>query len=169
MIKKTIVIAIISWMSAHVLVAQSIEELTAHIEEIVQPFADPDKPGISVAIIKDGEIIFTGAHGLAGYAPSRQATEATMYQVDALAKQFTPVAFLHLVESGSVSIEDDVRLYIPELPIYNHVITLNHTTGLNNYTVVAELLRMGPTDQLTSTDPNSIRWLRPKGRCRHIV
>ncbi|OSY87355.1 hypothetical protein WH52_11960 [Tenacibaculum holothuriorum] len=117
---------------------------------------DENKPGVVGGVIKDGKIIFLKAFGSADVKNKKNNTIKTKFQVDDLAKQFTVLATLLLVEEGELSLEDDVRKYLPKLPKYKHQIKikhlLNHSSGLHNLDPLKELLGIRPFDVFTQED-----------------
>jgi CubicO group peptidase (beta-lactamase class C family) len=60
-----------------------------------------------------------------------------VFDIGSTSKQFTAASVLLLEKQGKLSVNDDVRKYIPELPDYGRTITilhlLNHTSGLRDY------------------------------------
>jgi CubicO group peptidase (beta-lactamase class C family) len=54
-----------------------------------------------------------------------------------MSKQFTAMCVLLLAEEGKLSLTDDIRHYIPEIPDYGHLITIehlvHHTSGIRDY------------------------------------
>ena len=64
-------------------------------------------------------------------------TPTTVFEAGSVSKQFTAAATLILVERGQISLEDDIRKYFPELPVYEKPITvrelMNHTSGLRDW------------------------------------
>lgn len=123
--------------------AQLTIEHNDHIKSILENVTSDAQPGVAVSIIKDGQMAFTEVRGLANADSKKVSDEHTIYQVDALANQFTTLAFLHLIESSSASLSDEIHQYLPQLPKYASPITLkhvlNHTTGLNDYQITQQL------------------------------
>jgi CubicO group peptidase (beta-lactamase class C family) len=68
-------------------------------------------------------------------------TSETIFEPGSVSKQFTATATILLALDGEISLEDDIRDYIPELPDYGETITirhlLNHTSGLRDWGSVA--------------------------------
>jgi CubicO group peptidase (beta-lactamase class C family) len=66
-----------------------------------------------------------------------------VFEAGSVAKQFTAALVLMLVEKGQLSLDDDVRKYIPELPEYGSAITvaqlLGHTSGLRDWEGVVDI------------------------------
>ena len=63
-------------------------------------------------------------------------TPASIFHVASVSKQFTAMAVLLLAREGKLSLDDDIRAHLPELPDYGHRITvrhlLTHTSGLRD-------------------------------------
>lgn len=78
--------------------------------------------------------------------------ENSVFDAGSLVKQFVAAATLLLVEEGKLSLSDDVRKYIPELPDYGHTITvdhlLTHTSGIRDWTGIMPLTA-GNSDALS--------------------
>ncbi|RLD99901.1 MAG: hypothetical protein DRJ13_09355 [Bacteroidetes bacterium] len=116
--------------------------------KVVEPIAsDPEKradqlfyayneegvPGGVVGVIKNGEVVFSKAYGLANLSHSIPYEVNTPTNIGSVSKQFTAMAILLLEQQGKLSLDDDVRKHIPELPDLGQVVTihnmLNHTNG----------------------------------------
>ncbi|MBL7865079.1 MAG: beta-lactamase family protein [Cyclobacteriaceae bacterium] len=93
-------------------------------------------PGATVAVQKDGKIIFSKGYGYADLESNRKNTPGTIFHIASVSKQFTAFAIAMLADQGKISIDDDIRKYIPELNDFGSVITINHlvhhTSGLRD-------------------------------------
>lgn len=102
-------------------------------------FADipANAPGCTVGAYRDGELIIARSYGLASIEESRPITARTSFNLGSASKPFTSLAALTLVEQRRLSLDDDVRRYVPELPDYGAAIRirdlLQHTSGLRDY------------------------------------
>ncbi|HYH55459.1 MAG TPA: serine hydrolase domain-containing protein, partial [Anseongella sp.] len=103
-------------------------------------FAGLDKegsPGAAVLVVKEGKILHRRGYGMANLEHKIPVTPETVFDIASLSKQFAGMAVSMLVEKGAVSLEDDIRKYIPELPVFRHKITiahlLHHTSGLRDW------------------------------------
>ena len=100
-------------------------------------------PGVSVAVKLGDSVIYRKGFGLADLEHNIPMTPGTILESGSVAKQFTAMSILLLASEGKLSLNDDVRKYIPELPAYNSVITLqmllNHTSGLKDWGSVGGL------------------------------
>ena len=106
------------------------------IDQLFTAFNNQQTPGAAVAVTKDGKIIFKKGYGSADLEYNIPITPATVFHIASLSKQFTAFSILLLENEGKLSINDDVRKYIPEVPDFGKVITLNqlmhHTSGLRD-------------------------------------
>ncbi|MEL7147059.1 MAG: serine hydrolase domain-containing protein [Bacteroidota bacterium] len=98
----------------------------AAVDALFEDYARADTPGIAVSVLKDDQVVYQKGFGLGNLEYSIPITEKTKFHVASLSKQFTAFMILQLQDEGILSIKDDIRKYIPELPDYGKVITLNH-------------------------------------------
>lgn len=107
----------------------------------------PDGPGCAAAASRHGQPLFARAYGLARLDEGRAASPSTVYGIASIGKQFTAMSVVLLAQDGLLSLDDDVRRWIPELPDYGHTITLrqllNHTSGLRDYLSILYMQRGG--------------------------
>lgn len=100
-------------------------------------------PGAVALVARGNTILYHKAFGLADLEHNIPNTTETIFECGSVSKQFTATALLLLARDGKVSLQDDVRKYIPELPAYDAPITihqlLNHTSGLKDWGSIGEL------------------------------
>lgn len=98
-------------------------------------------PGCQLSISRNGQIIYSKAVGMADLERNIPLTTNSILEAGSVSKQFTAAAILLLEQQGKLSLNDDVRKYIPELPDYGNPIKLHHmlhhTSGLRDWGVVA--------------------------------
>lgn len=113
-------------------------------------------PGVSVAIERDGKMIYHKAFGLADLEHAAPNTTETIFEAGSVSKQFTAAAILLLAGEGKLSLDDDIRKYIPELPVYDKPITIrhcmNHTSGLKDWGSVGALSGWPRTTRVYTLD-----------------
>lgn len=93
-------------------------------------------PSVSVALVKDGKLVFAKAFGFATLSPERPATVETRYAVGSISKEFTAAALLLAQEEGKLSLDDKVAKYFPDLTRANDITIrqlLTHTSGYEDY------------------------------------
>jgi len=104
---------------------------------------NPQTPGAAVAVVKDGKVVFLKGYGMADLDHDIPITPQTVFNIASVSKQFTAFAIYLLASEGSISLEDDVRKYITELPDYHTVIRvkhlLGHTSGLRDQAAIWSL------------------------------
>ncbi|MGB3543752.1 serine hydrolase [Rubrivirga sp.] len=113
---------------------------TTPAEIVSQRFAAVDNdrsPGAVVAVLERGEIVFAQAYGMADLTYGIPFTTDTPSNIGSTSKQFTAFAVALLAEQGDLSLDDDVRTHIPELPDFGQTVTLRHllthTSGYREY------------------------------------
>ncbi|ABF41718.1 beta-lactamase [Candidatus Koribacter versatilis Ellin345] len=93
-------------------------------------------PSASVAIVQNGEIVYTHAYGKARLQPPTEATPQMRYSIGSISKQFTATAILLLEQQGKLSVDDKVSKYLPDLTRADEVtlrMLLAHTSGYQDY------------------------------------
>ena len=114
--------------------------LSEQIDSIVDNYGvKPNEPGIAILVVKSGETIFSKCYGMANVDENRKLTADTPMELASISKVFTSVLALQLYEEGKLNLNDDIRLFVPELPVYsvdNPIRIsdlLHHTSGLPSY------------------------------------
>ena len=96
-----------------------------------------DSPGCAVAVYRDGKIAYARGYGSANLEHSIPIGPRTVFDIGSTSKQFTAACIGLLAQDGKLTVGDDVRKYVPELPDYGKTITLDHllhhTSGLRDY------------------------------------
>ncbi|HEX3364087.1 serine hydrolase domain-containing protein [Phenylobacterium sp.] len=153
-------VATILALAAPVQAFASPAEDAAKIRAIVgDPLGDA-APGCAVGVFKDGQTQFVSA-GSAEIGARRAPNGDTRYYSGSLAKQFTALSITQLIVAGRVQEDDDVRKFIPEMPVRRTPITvallLHHTSGIPNS---ARMLALAGYDHVRdSTRPGTMQLL----------
>jgi CubicO group peptidase (beta-lactamase class C family) len=112
-------------------------DLTAIADRAFATWNSTHGPGCAVGIARGGRTVLERGYGMADIIGDRPITPATILESGSVAKQFTATAVLLLMQDGKLSLEDDARKYLPELPEYGRPITvrhlLTHTSGLREW------------------------------------
>jgi CubicO group peptidase (beta-lactamase class C family) len=131
------------------------DKKNAAVDEVFADVAKPGSPGCAVAVARGGKIIFEKGYGLANIEQNVSITPQTVFDIGSTSKQFAAASILLLEKQGKLSVNDDVRKYVPEIPNYGHKITilhlLNHTSGLRDYLTLFELAGIN-TDSVTTDE-----------------
>jgi CubicO group peptidase (beta-lactamase class C family) len=92
-----------------------------------------------VLVLKDGKVVHKKGYGLADLEKEVPITPETTFELASMSKQFTATAIMVLHDQGKLSFDDDVRKFLPGLPVYDPKRPirirdlLNHTSGLKDY------------------------------------
>lgn len=109
-------------------------------------------PGLSLAVIKNGEILLARGYGLANVEHQVPVKPETIFQSGSMGKQFTATAVMMLVEEGKVSLDDKITKYFTDGPESWNKITvrhlLTHTSGMSDYPDDFDLRRDYTEDEL---------------------
>lgn len=134
----------------------SADQFTEKIDDIFAAYDQPGSPGCAVAVLHRGELVYERAHGCAQLEWDAPITPATIFHVASVSKQFTALAVVLLAEEGKLSLDDDVRKHVPELPDYGPIVTirhlLQHTSGLPDVWELGGLAGWRPGDLVTELD-----------------
>src|ERR1051325_3616614 len=112
-------------------------DLTQKIDTVVtDALTRSGVPSASIAVVKDGQIVYVKAYGDAKLEPKTPASMEMRYSIGSISKQFTAAAILLLQEEGKLSLDDKVAKYVPDLTRANEVTIrqlLSHTSGYQDY------------------------------------
>jgi CubicO group peptidase (beta-lactamase class C family) len=135
--------------------ARAQEKKARAVDELFADLSKPGSPGCALAVARDGKMVYENGYGLANIEENVAITPQTVFDIGSTSKQFTAASILLLEQQGKLSVHDDIRKYIPEIPDYGHKITilnlLNHTSGLRDYLTLFELAGVN-IDSVTTDD-----------------
>ena len=102
---------------ALMLLSISVYAQTDKIDDYVKAELEKRKiPGLSVAVVRNGEVIKAKGYGLANIELNVPATPETVYQSGSVGKQFTATAVMMLVEEGKIGLDDKISKYFADAP-----------------------------------------------------
>jgi CubicO group peptidase (beta-lactamase class C family) len=111
-------------------------DAAARVDKIFEKWNRTDSPGCALSVMRDGRIIYSHGYGMADLDHDVTITPSTVFHVASMSKQFTAASIVLLAQQGKLSLDDDVRKYIPELPDFGTPITIrhliHHTSGLRD-------------------------------------
>jgi len=97
-------------------------------------------PGAAVVVTREGKPIVRRCYGLADVEHGVPITPETRFNLASVAKQFVAFSILLLEKEGKLELDDDVRTFLPELPVYSPTVTvrhlLHHTSGIWEYSSI---------------------------------
>ena len=110
-------------------------ETSAIDKAALQTLSAAGVPAASLAIVKDGKIVYAQAYGFA-VLPSLKATPAMAFPLGSVSKQFTASAILLLAQDGKLALNDKLSRFLPKLAHADSVSirqVLSHTAGYEDY------------------------------------
>lgn len=96
------------------------------VDKIFESWDKSDSPGAALAVVQGKKVVYTRGYGLANLEYDIPITPKTVFHVASVSKQFTALAMTMLAESGQLSLDDDIRLYLPRIPDFGKTITIRH-------------------------------------------
>lgn len=130
----------LSLLAATAAAAQA--DLAARVDSMFAGY-NAQSPGCALGVAQNGRTLLSRAYGMADLEHDVPNTPETVFEAGSVSKQFTAAAIVLLARQGKLSLDDDVRRWIPEVPDYGTPITLrhllNHTSGLRDWGNVVQL------------------------------
>ncbi len=136
------------------------QQLNPEVDKVFSDFQKPGSPGCALGVFRNGHVIYAKGYGLASVELNAPISPQTIFDIGSTSKQFTAASILLLEQQGKLSLSDDIRKYIPELPDYSkesgRAITilnlLNHTSGLRDYIALLQLAGVNIDSVTTDED-----------------
>ncbi|MCA1613109.1 MAG: beta-lactamase family protein [Acidobacteria bacterium] len=126
------------------------------MDKLFAQFDRKDSPGCALAVVRDGRVVYKRGYGMADLEHDVPLTPQSVLYIGSTAKQFAAASVALLAQQGKLSLDDDVRKYVPELPDYQPPVTLrhlvHHTSGLRDEWARLQLAGRGADEVLTLDD-----------------
>ena len=107
------------------------------VDSLFNRLISADSPGCALGVYKNGAVVLARGYGIASMEDGRPITPRTTFDLGSASKSFTALAVLMLEQQGKLSLDDDVRRWVPEMRDYGTPIRLRdlvqHTSGLRDY------------------------------------
>ena len=105
------------------------------VDSLLNTIYTNNAPGISIAIMQQGQPTFKKSYGMADITTMQPLTETSNFNIASLTKQFTAIGILQLEHAGKLSLDDKLSRYFPDMVkhIANRVTPrelLTHTSGI---------------------------------------
>ena len=117
--------------------------LATKIDQLFSKWDKPDSPGCALAVIKHNQTIYKRSYGAANLDHGVPISSQSVFNIASVSKQFTAMSIALLAREGKVSLDDDIRKYLPELPQYESPIAIRHliyhTSGIREYSHLMQL------------------------------
>lgn len=126
------------------------QELQKQIDRLFSNYDHPSSPGCALGIALEGNLAYARGYGMADLEHHVPITADTVFHLASVSKQFTATCIALLEEAGELSLEDEVRRYVADLPECGHALRLKHlvymTNGLEDFYEVAGFIMGVPED-----------------------
>jgi CubicO group peptidase (beta-lactamase class C family) len=120
-----------------IVVVEEQETLAETLDAFLDANIEDNAPGLSVLLIKDDEVAYRNAKGMANNKTGLAIQSDTGFRLASVSKTFTAIAIMHLFEQQLISLDDSILAYLPELPESWGDITihhlLSHRSGIVDY------------------------------------
>jgi CubicO group peptidase (beta-lactamase class C family) len=104
------------------------------VDQIFAGYAKPKSPGCALGVIQIGNFVYRKGYGMGSLELGVPLSSRSVFYMGSVSKQFTAASIVLAAEQGFLSLDDNVRKYVPELPDYGQPITiremLHHSSGL---------------------------------------
>ncbi|OCA79197.1 hypothetical protein BBH99_19755 [Chryseobacterium contaminans] len=135
---------------------QSNQDKIRKADSMISSYAQKNAPGMAIGIIKEGQVIYRKMYGMANLEDRIPIKDSTAFDIASVSKQFTAFVMLFAEKEGKLSLNDDIRKYLPELRHLPHKITIrqlaNHTHGLPDFTSIKRLQGFGDEFRVTNAE-----------------
>ena len=126
------------------------------VDAIFAQWNRTDSPGCAVGVYRGGVIEYARGYGMANLELGVALSPQSIFDIGSTSKQFTAMSIMLLARDGKLSLDDDIRKYLPELPNYGKTITirhiLTHTSGIRDYLTLWGLAGVDDADLTTDDD-----------------
>src|SRR6478609_10817273 len=141
--------------------AKKLQEFDAYVTKSQKEW---EVPGLSIAIVKDGQIIFTKGYGVRELGKPDAVNAQTIFACASTTKAMTAVCMGILVDEGKINWNDPVEKYLPEFQLYDPFVTreikirdlFTHNTGVGNADFLWSIMDV-PGDVVL----DKMRWVTP--------
>jgi len=148
---KLIVITAVSFLISISVSAQlTNDSIKEKINDLFKEYDNQDSPGAAVVIVKDGEIFYKKEYGMANLEYGIPIKSNSIFHIGSVSKQFTAFSILLLEDKGKLSLDDDIRIYLPAVNDFGNTIKIrhliHHTSGLREIEGLLQLCGITTAD-----------------------
>ncbi len=117
--------------------AQADPVLSARTDSIFATWDKSDSPGCVCAVMRDGSIVHERGYGMANLELDAAIGSESVFYIGSTSKQFTAASIALLALRGDLSLDEDIRTYLPEMQDFGEPVTvrhlIHHTSGIRDY------------------------------------
>lgn len=108
----------------------------SQVDAVFARWDHTNTPGCALGVSQNGRTVYERGYGMAELQYGLAITPQSIFHVASISKQFTAFSVALLAQDGKLSLDDDIRKYLPEIPDYGTVITvrqlMHHVSGLRD-------------------------------------
>jgi CubicO group peptidase (beta-lactamase class C family) len=128
----------------------------ARVDSVFALYHRNDSPGCALGVFHGGQVVYSRGYGMANLELGVAISPEHVFYVGSVSKQFTAMSIALLAQDGKLSLDDDVRTHIPELPDLGRRVTIrhlvHHTSGLREKWDLFTMAGMRDGDVVTQGD-----------------
>jgi CubicO group peptidase (beta-lactamase class C family) len=122
------------------------DDLGARVDRLFSRWDRDDSPGCALAVVEDGQIVYKKGYGMANLELGVPVSPASVFYIGSVSKQFVAMCIALLADREVISLDDDIRKYVPEMPDYGVPVTIrhliHHTGGIRDYLELEAIARI---------------------------
>lgn len=145
--------AVFGQQSTNAKLPPSDDESAKKADAFLSQWDKNDLPGCAVGVVKEGKLVYKRAFGMANLDYDIPNTTLTLFNLASASKPFTAFSIALLAQQGKLSLDDDIRKHLPEIPKYNETVTirhlLDHTSGIREYQALLFFSGFNPDNALS--------------------
>ena len=105
------------------------------VDALFAQWNDAASPGVALGIVHRGRAVYRQGYGMANLEQGVPITPATVFDIASVSKQFCAFAILLLADDGHLSLDDDIRIHLQDMPDFGITIRhlVHHTSGLRDW------------------------------------
>lgn len=130
------------------------------IDALFKTYDNSTSPGCALGVMRNGHLAYARGYGMADLERHVPIEPTSLFDIGSNSKQFTAAATILLAQDGKLSLADEVRKYVPELPDYGAPLTiddmLRHISGLRDYAGLLTLAGHSPEEVTTDAQALAI-------------
>jgi len=113
------------------------------VDALFEEWDRPGSPGCALGVIQDGQFVYRRGYGSADLDHGIPLSSASVFRMASVSKQFAAFATLLAEQQGKLSLDDDIRIHVAELPVNDPVVTIrhliHHSSGIRDYLTLMSL------------------------------
>jgi CubicO group peptidase (beta-lactamase class C family) len=130
--------------------------IESRVDALFAEWDKPDSPGCALGIYRDGQLVYARGYGMANLELGIRIKPQSVFDIGSTSKQFTAFSIMLLAKDNKLSLDDDIRKFVPEIPDYGKAVTirhlLHHTSGIRDYCELLAFSGFREEDLTTNND-----------------